>query len=128
MDSLIFTVLVLLAREEESSPAAPLPKEILPDMIQYIDEHFLSITRLFELSAKFGYSYNYLCSVFKKLHGTTVREYLNRKKYEYAKELLKKGISVTEISEILGYSSPYNFSRAFKAICGVSPVRYKFKK
>ena len=40
-----------------------------------------------------------------------------------AKELLKKGKSITDVSYILNYSSPYNFSRAYKNFYGFSPTQ-----
>ncbi len=45
---------------------------------------------------------------------------------EYAKELLTKGNkSVVEVSNLLDYSAPNNFSRAFKIKYGISPQTYK---
>lgn len=129
LDGAITSLLCLLARGQtlarEFKPYEN--KELLSEVLRYIDERFLQITSLFELSEQFGYSYNYLCALFKKLHGTTLREYLLSKKLDYAKELLSSGKKVWEISETIGYSSPYNFSRAFKKYHGVSPENFAKK-
>ncbi len=129
LDGAITSLLTALARgERDTREFRPYPnKELLSDILRYVDEHFLTITSLFELSEKFGYSYNYLCSLFKKLHGTTLREYLLSKKLNHAANLLKQGKKVSEVSDTTGYSSPYNFSRAFKKHFGVSPENLRKK-
>ena len=48
------------------------------------------------------------------------------KKIEQAKDLLSAGgISITEISELCGFSDVYYFSKTFKQICGMPPSAWK---
>lgn len=64
--------------------------------------------------------------VFKQIVGETPLAYRNRIRIEHAKELLKNGyLSISEISQELGFSSPSFFSDAFKSAVGLSPVQYK---
>ena len=126
LDSLITGILVSLCRfgEGEINPINLNTKDKMPMVINYIDSHFLEINSLVELSAHFGYSYSHICKCFRKTYGKSVKEYLNQKKLEYSVELLKKGKTLSEIAEALGYSTPYNFSRAFKNFYGDSPANY----
>lgn len=126
LDSLITGILVCLARFGETTERVNVlsTEEKLPIIINYIDSHFLDIKSLSELSARFGYSYSHICKVFKKTYGKSPNEYLLAKKLEYSIELLKKDKSINEISETLGYSTPYNYSRAFKSIYKASPTNY----
>lgn len=126
LDGAITSLLCLLARGQSHDEEIKRRenKELLSEIMRYLDERFLELTSLFELSERFGYSYNYLCGLFKKLCGITLREYLLSKKLDHAKELLLQGEKVFQISEILGYSSPYNFSRAFKKRFGLSPEKF----
>ena len=39
----------------------------------------------------------------------------------YAKEELARGATVAELAAALGYSTPYNFNRAYKEYFGASP-------
>jgi AraC-like DNA-binding protein len=104
-------------------------KDLLPDVALYIDENFLKITSLEQISEVFNYSYNYLCRIFKQQFGSSMQDYLLSKKMNFAKELLEKGKSTTDVSYILNYSSPYNFSRAYKNFYGFSPtLKTKLKK
>lgn len=98
-------------------------KDLLPDVALYIDENFLKITSLEQISEVFNYSHNYLCRIFKQQFRCSMQEYILSKKMNYAKELLKKGKSITDVSYILNYSSPYNFSRAYKNFYGFSPTQ-----
>ena len=112
------------ADEEELISTA----DILPAVLNYIDSNFLEIYALEEISSRFGYNYSHICKSFKKHYSVTPGEYLISKKMEYASALLKKDKSVKFISEQLGYSTPYNFSRAFKTHFGSSPKHYKLLK
>ena len=75
-----------------------------------------------ELSRKVGTNECYLKKGFKELFGTTVFEYYQGQRMEHARYLLyEKGLSVTEVSVLLGYSSISHFSTAFKKHTGLKP-------
>ena len=125
IDGLITEILVLIARTENTI-IKDLSCETSPvDYLNYLDEHFLDIYSLDELSSHFGYTYGHICKTFKNAYNVTPVEYLLKKKMEYSLLLLKQGKSLLDIAEITGYSSPYNFSRAFKKHYGVSPKNFK---
>ena len=95
------------------------------NIANYIDTNFIYIRNLNDLSQKFSYNYAYLSKLFKQVMDKTILEYLMEKKLEYSCILLvSENNSVTKISEMLGYSSPNNFSRAFKNHFGMSPIKY----
>lgn len=77
-----------------------------------------------DLEKQFSYSKYYLEKQFKNTYGTSLIAYRNKKRFEAAKELLKT-TSVTAVSEKLGFSSIYAFSRAYKLYYGVSPSNDK---
>lgn len=61
---------------------------------------------------------------FKNVFGTTVFGYIRNTKMERAKNmLLYENLSVSEISEIVGYKNPQHFTTAFKKQFGVSPSK-----
>jgi AraC-like DNA-binding protein len=70
-----------------------------------------------------GYSYNYLSSVFKETTGVTLSHYYHERRLEAAALLLREGFSVTRTSALLGYSSIYAFSNAYKKRYGISPSK-----
>jgi AraC-like DNA-binding protein len=95
-------------------------------VMNYIDTHIYSLTSLEELAEKFNYNYSYLSTLFKRTMGETLQSYYSRRRLEAARLLLSENdLSVTEISELLHYSSIYTFSRAYKDHFGISPNKEK---
>lgn len=75
-----------------------------------------------ELSRKVAINECYLKKGFKELFGTTIFDFYQSQRMEHAKYLLyEKGLSVTEVSALLGYSSISHFSTAFKKHTGLKP-------
>lgn len=75
-----------------------------------------------ELSRKVAINECYLKKGFKELFGTTIFDFYQSQRMEHAKYLLyDKGLSVTEVSSLLGYSSISHFSTAFKKHTGIKP-------
>lgn len=69
--------------------------------------------------------YHYL-RVFKSVIGFSPIEYRNRIRIEHAKELLEDtGLSIAQIGERTGFSSPSSFCDAFKKQTGMSPAAFR---
>ena len=130
IDSLITLIFLRIARNRTAVSYTDFfsPDEKLTGIINYIDVNFLNIYSLNEISKYFGYTYSHICKLFKRNYGITPADYLMSKKFEYALVLLKEGKTVVEVAGLLGYSSPCNFSRAFKNFHGVSPTQYYDKE
>ncbi|HRD56484.1 MAG TPA: AraC family transcriptional regulator [Ferruginibacter sp.] len=74
------------------------------------------------LSRKVAINECYLKKGFKEIFGTTIFDFYQGQRMEHAKYLLyDKGLSVTEVSMMLGYSSISHFSTAFKKHTGIKP-------
>ena len=95
-------------------------------IMNYVDTHIYSLIKLDSLSDIFGYNYSYLSSLFRKITTSTLLDYYKKRRLETARLLLtEQKLKITEISELLNYSSIYSFSKAFKDRYGVSPKNYK---
>lgn len=93
-------------------------------LIQHIGE---PIT-IKELSRKVAINECYLKKGFKEMYGTTIFDFYQSQRMEHAKYLLyEKGLSVTEVSLMLGYSSISHFSTAFKKHTGLKPCELLFR-
>lgn len=80
-----------------------------------------------ELSRKVAINECYLKKGFKELFGTTIFDFYQSQRMEHARYLLyEKGLSVTEVSIMLGYSSISHFSTAFKKHTGLKPCELLF--
>lgn len=131
VEALIVDILISIFREitgskTEKRAEKPTSKEIIIyNVVNYINSSDKLIT-LKDISHKFFYDYDYISKNFKKLMNVGLRDYLYNSRLEKAKRLLDEDDkSVTEISELLGYSSIHSFSRSFKQKYGISPHNYK---
>ena len=85
-------------------------------------EHIGEPITIKQLSRKVAMNECYLKKGFKEMFGTTIFDFYQSQRMEHAKYLLyQKGLSVTEVSDILGYSSISHFSTAFKKQTGLKP-------
>ena len=75
-----------------------------------------------------GYSSNYLSYMYKNKFEITPARYHTNLRLNKAKDYLSQdALSVTEISDALGFLSVADFSRFFKRYVGISPYYYKTK-
>ena len=81
-----------------------------------------------QLSRKVAMNECYLKKGFKEMFGTTIFDFYQSQRMEHAKYLLyEKGLSVTDVSVLLGYSSISHFSTAFKKHTGLKPCELLFR-
>ena len=72
------------------------------------------------------YNKSYIHKQFKKETGSTLMNYFTKMKIDRAKKLLREGnMNVTQIALYLSFDTPNYFSKTFKKITGLTPLRYK---
>lgn len=99
---------------------------IIELIISHLGENLYENLTLSDICTKFFMGKSYLCKLFSEYVGEGPIEHYTKLKMAEAKRLLLGGeYSVSKISDMLGYSSIHNFSRAFKKSAGVSPTDYK---
>lgn len=98
----------------------------LTDKIKaYMEEHLGHNLTLEQLCDAFSIGRTQLSILFKKRVGCGVMEYMNQLKINQAKLYIREEVyNLTEISELLGYSSVHYFSRHFKKAMGMTPSEY----
>ena len=85
-------------------------------------EHIGDPITIKELARKVATNECYLKKGFKEMFGTTIFDFYQGQRMEHAKYLLyDKGLSVTDVSSLLGYSSISHFSTEFKKHTGLKP-------
>lgn len=93
--------------------------------VAYMEQHFREKITLEMLSRQSGYHPTYFSNLFCKVTGQTCIQRLTDLRLNYAKMLLRKGISVSEACFASGFGSLSNFSAVFRKNCGISPGEYR---
>ncbi len=98
------------------------------ELRDYIHRHYAdpSLT-LSRLSAKFGYTPDYIRHVYRAAYGVTPSEYLSSVRLSQARTLIDEMpfYPLGEIARLCGFSDPLYFSRCFRRHYGVSPQGFR---
>lgn len=98
---------------------------VLNMLINYMNENLGRSITLKELSDYSGTNRTFIENLFKEALGTSAIDYFIYLKIELAKKYLREdNHNITQISELLGYSSIHYFSRQFKKATGMTPSEY----
>lgn len=94
-------------------------------LINYMKQNITKTVTLKELMEYSGTNRTAIENIFRENLGKGAVEYFLILKTELAKKYLREdNYNITQISEILGYSSIHYFSRQFKKITGMTPTEY----
>lgn len=94
---------------------------------KFVEEHYSEKISLNQVASLLGVSVGHLSSSFKRQTGKNFMDYVTEYKVERAKELMDSGngYMVYEIADMLGFDTPFYFSRVFKKVTGMSPRDYE---
>ncbi|MDT4761692.1 helix-turn-helix domain-containing protein [Sphaerochaeta sp. PS] len=99
--------------------------KVIAKVQQFILANLDRKLQLSEVSSVFGFSQNYLSSLFSRYGGCSFVKYTTNAKINMAKEMIASGdYKIYEISEKLGFESSFYFSKVFKKAVGCSPREY----
>ncbi|WP_124058342.1 helix-turn-helix domain-containing protein [Vaginisenegalia massiliensis] len=94
----------------------------------YIREHFAEKITLEQLSDLVNINKYYLIRLFKQQTGLSPIDYLIHVRLEEAEKLLtQSSVTISSISDIVGFHSPSHFSKTFKESNHCTPSAYRKK-
>ncbi|MBQ8880513.1 MAG: helix-turn-helix transcriptional regulator [Clostridia bacterium] len=94
----------------------------------YLDCNFCQKIKIDDLCFLFNTNKTTLSREFKEAYGQTVIDYVNRRRIDYTKELLREGgHTLTDIAEMMNMSSVHYLTALFKKLTGISPTEYAAK-
>ena len=109
-----------------NTPKVTAGKRLARQAEYFIREHSEQKFSLEEIAGALFVNGNYLSRVFKRETGRTLLWYHNAMRCENAKRLLSESeLSVSEISEAVGFVSPAHFSHIFRKMEGTSPSAWR---
>jgi len=102
-----------------------LETRLATDIKEYVEKHLSERITLAQIAEHVHYSRSYITEQFQKSTGMSVAAYIFERRIERAKEyLMQNQLTISQISERLGFSTVQYFSKCFKDAVGVSPSVY----
>ncbi len=93
---------------------------------QYIDAHYKEPLTLELLAEEAHINKFYLAHIFKQEYGMAPIRYMISRRIEESRYLLQEtNMSMSQIAQILGFSSANYFSQSFRNSEGISPMEYR---
>ncbi len=127
---LLEIILLRLLRREDfalgRAPEGPRGSRECDLVRRYIDNHFKENLTLDQLAGMVHVSKYYLSHAFRKEFQTSPISYLISRRIQESKFLLREtDLSLSQISQILGFSSLSYFSQSFRRLEDMSPLEYR---
>lgn len=125
--SILYNVLHQVLRNDSSENILNDKYRKIKNAVEYMTHHYMDK----EITISLVAGMLDLCEVhfrrlFKEVYSISPVKYLNILRIERAKDLLKvKGTPISEIAELVGYSSVYYFSSIFKKETDETPTQYR---
>jgi AraC-like DNA-binding protein len=91
----------------------------------YIQDNFAQNISLNQLAEICGLSPFHFLRTFQKMYRLSPHEFLKNVRIERARELLKKGLSITEVAGATGFYDQSHLNRNFKKLLGLTPGQYR---
>jgi len=112
--------------EYSSQKGTPVSLETYLKAKAFINKNYETLPSSEAVARKLGVSPETLCRLFQRFAKTTPYQHLLRLKINRAVDLLLGTELLTkEVSDRLGFSDPFHFSRVFKRLQGTSPVNFR---
>ena len=93
---------------------------------RYIDLHFKESLTLEQLANEAHMNKYYLSHTFKQEYGISPINYMISRRIDESKYLLAEtNLSMSQISQLLGFSSLSYFSQVFRKIQGITPMEFR---
>ncbi|CAM4161842.1 response regulator [Lederbergia lenta] len=94
--------------------------------IRYIHENYHKDLNLAVVSNYVSLNYSYFSHMFKEYTGHNFVDYIKKVRVDQSKILLASpDLKIFEISHMVGYKNPKQFTRVFRELEGVSPKEFK---
>ena len=110
----------------KASARIAVPEHLAETVAAKLDTMVYSKINIDEFCREMRYSKSYLSKIFLKNYGLTMVDYITDLKIKEAKKLIRENRNnISQVSDLLRFSTPFYFSRVFKKVTGMSPSQYK---
>lgn len=125
LTQLLIVINRLALREDTHFEDIAQSSETVSQVVAYINLHYSDPLSLETLAERFYVSKYHLSHAFRQQVGISVGRYLQKKRLQIARQLLRQGEKPSAVSTICGFGDYTGFYRAFKAEYGISPREFR---
>lgn len=126
MEILIIRLMRHTAMTVQSEPQVLSRNRQCAAVKRYIDLHFKETLTLEQLSKEAHIDKFYLSHAFKREYGVSPINYMISRRIDESKYLLvDTDLSLSQIAQLLGFSSLSYFSQVFRKALGISPMEFR---
>ena len=102
------------------------PGTLVSRVVEYVDKHFREELNVQSIASVFYMNPSYLGQTFKRATGIFLNEFINRRRMEEAKRLLRTtDFKVYQIAGLVGFVNPDYFVSKFVACEGITPLQFR---
>jgi AraC family transcriptional activator of pobA len=130
MHALVSVIMVWVSRQaivrHNASQRPQRQREYLNGFIQLVEETYRQHVKVEDLAHRLGISVSHLNGTCRELAGQPALQIMHERQLLEAKRLLTyTSMTIYEMSELLGFSDPTNFTRLFRRRVGISPKAFR---
>ncbi|CAI8946065.1 helix-turn-helix domain-containing protein [Pseudomonas sp. IT-P176] len=130
MHALVSVILVWVSRQviqRRSTHQRPQrAREYLNGFIQLVEENYRQHVKVEDLARRLGISVSHLNGTCRELAGQPALQIMHERQLLEAKRMLTyTSMTIYEMSDLLGFSDPTNFTRLFRRRVGISPKAFR---
>ncbi|MBL8994174.1 MAG: helix-turn-helix domain-containing protein [Spirochaetia bacterium] len=123
------TVLLLFDEFRRTRPKEAGGRVFLFDALRYIQEHFSEKISVGKIAGHYGISKTYFSTLFNRLVGKNINEYVNDYRIARARELLAETrLPVSAIASETGFDNVSHFNFVFKKLERLAPGEYRKRR
>ncbi len=117
---------VILRHKEEHGYGAPSVREQIARSVEFMKGHLSEPLKVATLAALVNLSRSHYTTLFRRVTGYAPISYLNHLRMQHAVQLLNStDLPIKQISDQLGFSDQFYFSRAFSRMHNHSPTEHR---
>lgn len=130
MHSLVSVILVWVSRQviqrRNVQQRPQRAREYLNGFIQLVEENYRQHVKVEDLAHRLGISVSHLNGTCRELAGQPALQIMHERQLLEAKRMLTyTSMTIYEMSDLLGFSDPTNFTRLFRRRVGISPKVFR---
>ena len=117
---------LILRHKEEHGYGAPSVREQIARSVEFMKGHLSEPLKVATLAALVNLSRSHYTTLFRRVTGYAPLSYLNHLRMQHAVQLLNgTELPIKQISDQLGFSEQFYFSRAFSKMHNHSPTEHR---